>query len=90
MPSIIEHYKKLEKTINTYKQLNKPIPTELEWKQNRIIALMDALEDEITDINKHLNNEETQFDKKSDDKINNIMSRIMPLMTYMWFKDITF
>ena len=85
--SVIEHYKRLEKTIDTYKSLNKAIPTDLEWKQNRIISLMDALEDEINDINKYLKNEETQFDKESDEKINKIMTNMMPLMTYMWFKD---
>jgi len=60
----------------------------LDWKKCRVVASIAALEQEISELNKYIEDGESVEDKEDNEKINKIMNGIMPLMTHMWFKDI--
>jgi hypothetical protein len=58
------------------------------WKKCRITASITALEQEISELTSYMEHGENKDDKNTNKKMNDIMSAVMPLMTYMWFKDI--
>lgn len=73
-----------------YKISNKQtreIDFDLTWKETRIASLISALELEIKELSNYIKNGENGEDKKNNYKMNKIMEKIMPAITYMWFSN---
>lgn len=87
--NIINEYNQVSKLLETFQDNIKTKDSDIIWKKSRVLSSIIALKTEIEELNKYIIEGESEAEKKNNTKCNKIMSNIMPLMTHMWFNQLS-